>query len=128
MRLILAIWLSALPATAQTVDCVSAASQVEMTYCAEQDWQAADVDLNDSYRQAMAVMKEIDAGLPKAEQGAAGQLRAAQRAWVTFRDAGCAAEGFVMHGGTGEPMVIYECRARVTRARSAELSQLAAPL
>lgn len=116
---------AALPAAAQEVDCQNAMAQAELTFCAEQDWQRADRDLNDAYKAAMAQMKSIDVNLPKDQQGAAGHLKAAQRAWVTFRDEACAAEGYQMHGGSAEPMVIYSCRASLTRERAAGLWQLA---
>ena len=117
---------AALPAAAQEVDCQNAMSQMEMTFCAEQDWQRADRDLNDAYKAAMAQMKSVDSNLPKAQQGAAAHLKAAQRAWVTFRDEACAAEGYLMHGGSAEPMVIYGCRANLTQQRAEGLWQLAA--
>ena len=104
--------LIAFPAVAQEVDCTTAEAQVELTYCAEQDWLAADADLNAAYGVARERMQGIDADLPAAERGASDYLRDAQRAWVTFRDATCAAEGYAMHGGSAEPMVIYGCRAR----------------
>lgn len=106
---------------AQEVDCANAMAQVELTYCAEQDWLAADAALNAAYKQARQAQQTIDAGLPAAEQGAEAQLRDAQRSWVAFRDAACAAEGYQMHGGSAEPMVIYGCRARLTEARTADL-------
>jgi uncharacterized protein YecT (DUF1311 family) len=109
------------PALAQDVDCANAETQMEMTFCAEQDWQTADADLNEAYAAARAVMRKIDAGLPKPEQGAEANLREGQRAWVTFRDATCAAEGYAMHGGSAEPMLIYSCRARLTQQRSGDL-------
>lgn len=109
------------PAPAQEVDCAAAVAQVELTYCAEQDWIAADADLNLAYRAARAAMQAIDAGLPEDQRGAEGNLRAAQRAWITFRDAGCAAEGYGFHGGSAEPMVIYGCRAALTRGRAEDL-------
>ena len=114
-------------ATAQDVDCTNAQTQMELTFCAEQDWQAADADLNAAYTAAQKVMRAIDAGLPKAEQGAEANLRAGQRAWVTFRDATCAAEGYAMHGGSAEPMLIYGCRARLTEQRGADLWTMATP-
>ncbi len=110
---------------AQDVDCQNAQAQMEMTYCAEQDWLAADAALNTAYKAARAAMQSVDAELPKAERGAEENLRTAQRAWVTFRDAACAAEGYPMHGGTAEPMVIYGCRARLTEARTEDLRSLA---
>lgn len=110
---------------AQDVDCDTATAQMELTYCAEQEWTRADEDLNDAYRAAIVLMKSIDAGLPQAERGAEANLRAAQRAWVTFRDAACAAEGYPMHGGSAEPMVIYGCRAQVSAQRAKSLWELA---
>lgn len=125
MRLALMLCLAATPALAQEVDCENAMTQNEMTYCAEQDWIAADEDLNAAYRAGMAAMKQIDADLPKPEQGAAVNLKSAQRAWIAFRDAACAAEGYAMHGGSAEPMLIYGCRARLTESRAADLWSLA---
>ncbi len=115
----------AMPVDAQEVDCGNAMTQAELTYCAEQDWNGTDDDLNDAYKAAMATMKAVDADLPADQRGAAAQLKAAQRAWVTFRDAACAAEGYMMHGGSAEPMVIYGCRAGLTRQRADGLWQLA---
>ena len=107
------------------VDCSAAMSQVEMTYCAELDWNAADGDLNTAYAKAMVLMKGIDAANPPDLQGAAAALRDAQRAWLPFRDKACAAEGYLLHGGTGETLAIYTCRARLTRARTDDLRALA---
>jgi uncharacterized protein YecT (DUF1311 family) len=122
----LLLCLCALPLHAQVVDCANATAQVEMTACAEQDWKAADAKLNTAYKQAMGVMKQTDQQLDPGDQGAALALRDAQRAWVTFRDATCAAEGWAYHGGSAEPMVIYACRARVTQSRADELNNMAA--
>lgn len=112
-------------AAAQDIDCAQAMAQVELTFCAEQDWQRADADLNDAYKAALALMRQIDAGLAADQKGAEAHLRAGQRAWVSFRDEACAAEGYVMHGGSAEPMVIYGCRAGLTRQRAEGLWQLA---
>ncbi|MDZ4393600.1 lysozyme inhibitor LprI family protein [Cypionkella sp.] len=128
MRLVLlgCFWaLTALPALAQEVDCANAEMQMELTYCAEQDWLAADADLNAAYGVARKLMQGIDAELEASQRGAADFLREGQRAWVTFRDATCAAEGYAMHGGSAEPMVIYGCRARLTEQRTADLEAMA---
>lgn len=122
-----ALCLLAGPAMAETpqIDCATAEVQVEMTWCAEQDWIAADADLNDAYAAARRAMQDIDAGLPDAEQGAEAYLRDGQRAWIAFRDASCAAEGYMMHGGSAEPMVIYGCWARLSAERAGDLWMLA---
>ena len=134
--LVLALGLALRPAVAETggsvlakgpkVDCNAAFSQVEMTICAQKDWNAADADLNTAYAAAMDRMKSIDAALAVDQTGTAKALRAAQRAWVPFRDAACAAEGYQMHGGTGEQMAIYLCLSRLTRARTDDLRGISA--
>ncbi len=116
----------AMPLAAQDLDCANSETQIEMTACAEQDWRAADADLNDAYKSALAMMQEYDMALPKAQQGAAAHLRDAQRAWITFRDETCSAEGYQVHGGSMEPMVIYGCQARITADRAEDLWAMAA--
>lgn len=123
--LIATLVLAATPALAQEVDCAKAVAQMELTYCAEQEWMTADADLNDAYGAVRDLMRQVDAGLPEDQKGAEANLKAAQRAWITFRDAACAAEGYMMHGGSAEPMVIYGCRARLTESRAEDLWQLA---
>ena len=113
-------------AAAQNVDCTNAQAQTELTYCAEQDWNAADARLNAAYESAISAMRGIDSSLDAQDRGAEAALRAAQRAWISFRDNTCAAEGWAMHGGSAEPMVIYGCRARVTAARADELENMEA--
>jgi len=58
------------PALAQTIDCANAMAQQELNFCAEQDWQAADVELNLAYREVVAEMRGIDEMLPPELQGA----------------------------------------------------------
>lgn len=115
-------------APAQIVDCARAVAQMELTFCAEQDWMRADAALNAAYARARAAMRAMDASLPPDRRGAERHLRDAQRAWIGFRDHACAAEGWVFHGGSAEPMVIYACRARLTRDRTADLLPLGAPM
>ena len=114
----------ACPALAQDVDCAVAEAQVELTFCAEQDWIAADAELNAAYKAAMAVMKETDATLGE-DKAAEGFLRQAQRDWVAFRDNACAAEAYPIHGGSAEAMLIYGCRARLTEERTLGLYYIA---
>ena len=110
---------------AQEVDCANAQVQIEMTFCAEKDFNTADEDLNAAYQAAVATLKEIDAAQEEGQRNAVSYLKDAQRAWIKFRDANCAAEGYLMHGGSAEPMVVYGCMARVTWARSNDLWTLA---
>ena len=121
---VLAGWSFLSPAQAQDANCTNPQTQLEMTQCAQQDWQATDADLNAAYKAAQVAMAEIDASLPDAEQGAATGLRDGQRAWITYRDAACATEGYLSHGGSIEPMVVAYCLARLTKARAADVWML----
>ncbi len=118
--------LVALPAAAQTPDCANAMAQRDLNICAEQDWQAADADLNRAYQQVMAEMKAMDTALPPELQGAETALRSAQRAWITYRDANCTAAGFPMRGGSAEPLLVYGCLRQMTLDRTEELLALIA--
>jgi len=110
---------------AQDVDCNNAQTQLDMTLCAKMDWEAADAELNAAYSEAMAAMKQTDSTLLADLKGAAETLKAAQRAWIPFRDKACESYGFLARGGSMEPMLVLQCRADLTRQRTAELKELA---
>lgn len=111
-----------LPAAAQEVDCPNAVTQQDMNQCAYADWEAADADLNTAYRRAIALMTRWDADLPRGEQGGAAALKDAQRAWITFRDKACEAEGYAMKGGSAEPLLVYGCMRQLTEDRTGQLN------
>lgn len=113
-----------LPAAAQEVDCATAMAQADLNACAYQDWETADAELNDAYQEAMALLETWDANLPEDEQGGAEALREAQRAWITFRDQACAAEGYAMKGGSAEPLLVYGCMRLLTEERTNHLTSM----
>jgi uncharacterized protein YecT (DUF1311 family) len=106
------------------VDCKKAEAQMELTYCAEQDLNAADKLLNVQYQTARKATKKRDADAEADQKGADDALVKAQRAWVAYRDAQCTSYGYQAHGGSMEPMLIYSCQADLTRKRTAELKEL----
>ena len=106
------------------VDCDNAQVQMEMTYCAEQGFIAADKLLNAQYKKTRDLMRGRDADADPSTTGAEKALVAAQRAWVTYRDAQCASYGFQARGGSMEPMLIYGCQADLTAKRTEELKEL----
>lgn len=116
-RLLLGLACLSLPAAAQEIDCANAMAQMDLNQCAYQDWEAVDADLNDAYQAAMLLMKEWDANLPDDEKGGAAALKDAQRAWITFRDKACEAEGYAMKGGSAEPLLVYGCMRQLTEER-----------
>ena len=113
-----------IPAAAQEVDCATAMAQADLNACAYQDWETADAALNDAYQEAMALLETWDANLPEDEQGGAEALREAQRAWITFRDQACAAEGYAMKGGSAEPLLVYGCMRLLTEERTNHLTSM----
>lgn len=95
----------------QKTPCDDAGSQHEMTRCANSAYTAADKELNEVYRRLTA----------KLDAEARASLKAAEAAWLKYRDANCEYESSFYRGGTMRPMVHAFCLARVTRARAEEL-------
>ena len=120
-RPVLALGLLALPATAQDVDCATAMAQADLNQCAYQDWEEADAGLNDAYQEVVAAYSQMDADLPEELGSGVETLRDAQRAWITFRDLACEAEGFAMRGGSAEPLLVYGCMRVLTEERIGHL-------
>jgi uncharacterized protein YecT (DUF1311 family) len=115
---------AAAPTAAEdNIDCSNAIAQAEMNICAEQDFEAADAELNAVWKDARKAAKEMDADLSDELKGADKALLAAQRAWIGYRDAQCELEGFQARGGTMEPQLVATCKAYTTRARTKELKE-----
>ncbi|MES0812530.1 lysozyme inhibitor LprI family protein [Roseibium sp. SCPC15] len=106
-------------------DCSNVATQMEITQCTYQEWQAADAELNTVYKSAMANMRTLDSDLSEHLKGAANALQEAQRAWLPYRDKACQSYGFLARGGTMEPMLVNICLTKLTQQRVKELKELA---
>ena len=101
--------------------------QQEMNYCAAMDFEAADAALNAQWKITAAATREMDEEIDREwdkQPGYYETLLAAQRAWLVYRDGQCASEGYLFRGGTMEPFMVGMCKARLTRARTAELRDL----
>lgn len=88
----------------------------------------ADAQLNAQYAATMRKMKANDAtNAPDAQQGPSYQqaLRTAQQAWIKFRDANCVSVGYEYRGGSAELLSRRTCLTDMTKARTAELRQIA---
>ncbi|MFD1910633.1 lysozyme inhibitor LprI family protein [Halodurantibacterium flavum] len=115
---------------AEDAACANATTQADLTACAGARRDRADALLNDAYAQAVAAMRDLDADpvQPGAQPLAAEEtLRAAQRAWIAYRDAACEAEGLRHAGGSIRSMMILDCHTRLTEARTADLRFLLSP-
>ena len=114
------IILMAVPALAdEALDCKDPKDQSSMTQCAALDFEKADQALNQVWPKVKADAESSDKDTGKAEN--ADALLASQRAWLSFRDAECAWQAMEMHGGSGEPMLLYGCQARLTQQRIKQL-------
>ena len=117
------------PAAEPLWNCADPQVQQEMNHCAQQDFLAADAELNAQWKTYAALMKRRDHDTDGAsEDGRPGyfaNLLAAQRAWLRYRDAHCTSEGDLFRGGSMEPLIVSTCKARLTRQRTAELRDLA---
>ena len=117
--------LVALPAlaSAQETACNSSASQADLNDCAALAWQVADERLNEAYDWALVWARDADA--LDAEGGTEARLRAAQRAWLAYRDANCQVNPEASGQGQMAPMLLYGCMEAMTTMRADELLALA---
>jgi uncharacterized protein YecT (DUF1311 family) len=110
------------------VNCDDAMGQLEMNICSYRDYEQADRELNAQWAITAAVQKKFDSDPDVVKDGRPGYfdtLLSAQRAWISYRDNHCRSEGYSMRGGSGEALVTNGCRATLTRARTAQLKDLA---
>ncbi len=92
-----------------------AQSQQQMNRDAEASFTKADAELNRIYAKVLAGLD--DESKP--------ELKAAQRAWVAFRDAHAEFQmNYEAHGGSMAPMIYAGVRASLTKARIAQLKEL----
>jgi uncharacterized protein YecT (DUF1311 family) len=91
--------------------CPDASTTVEMQACLGKRYEAADRALNHVYKQLMG----------KLEPARQEKLRAAQRAWVVFRDASAAFEASEAEGGSMYPLVHVATLVVKTELRADEL-------
>ena len=105
--------LVASPAGAASRPELDGPTQLDMNAQALARLRVADAELNRVY-------KRVAAGATPAGRQ---RLRAAQRAWITFRDLDCEARSGA-RGGSMRQMIVFACLEAVTDARAATLKSL----
>lgn len=125
--LLLLPFLFSLPGAAaaadEKIDCNDANSTVEMNFCAEKDFEAADAQLNAVYKKVLAHIAESDLDKPYDRASWEDAMRASQRAWMAFRDADCkGAVPMEWSGGTGTTVAVVGCMTTLTEARTKDLA------
>ena len=95
-------------------NCNNLKTQLEMNACAANEYQRDDAKLNEYY-------KELAEKLGPSEKE---RLKAAQRAWIKFRDLQCELEASRYEGGSIRPLVRSSCLAQVTKQRNEDLRRM----
>jgi uncharacterized protein YecT (DUF1311 family) len=102
-------------AWAANQDCTQAVSSAEMLTCANQRYEAADAELNRIYQHLASHLS----------QQRRGQLKAAQKAWIVFRDHNAAFVAGTAEGGTQYPILEVSELAVMTKERTEQLNRRA---
>jgi uncharacterized protein YecT (DUF1311 family) len=96
-------------------DCGNASTQAAMNQCAQQAFEAASAEYAGRYA-ALSALLPGDQRI---------RLRRMQAAWIAYRTAACRYEAGPSNGGSAQGLVYWQCAARLTQARAAELAALA---
>jgi uncharacterized protein YecT (DUF1311 family) len=114
------LWIVSSPVSAQEIKCDPAGTQAEMNACAAENAEAADDELNAAYRAVIACGKNDPTFI--------GNLKAAQRLWIQFRDAELQARFPVPEGenervlyGSMYPMELLGEKEKLARERTRQL-------
>jgi uncharacterized protein YecT (DUF1311 family) len=109
---------SAAPSAAESAACENARSTAAMRECEIARLKRADEGMNAAYRSLQS----------KLDQRGKDKLRAAQQAWIKFRDAEAAYQADAARDGTLAPLIAASAQADLTEARRKELEKAAREL
>jgi uncharacterized protein YecT (DUF1311 family) len=99
------------PRASSEAVCEDASTSAEMRACANRRFERADAELNRVYR-------DLASRLPTQRRA---QLKAAQEAWITFRDRNTAFVAGAAEGGTLYPILEVSELAKMTEERTEAL-------
>ncbi|MHC1743480.1 MAG: lysozyme inhibitor LprI family protein [Syntrophobacteraceae bacterium] len=114
LRILLPLFIFALTAldlSAAENDCNDAVSTAEMRTCANKLYEAADAELNQVYRQLASKLSD------KRRES----LKAAQQAWITFRDKNATFAASAVEDGTMYPVLEVAELTALTKQRTEQL-------
>lgn len=106
------------------VDCGDIRNTYESNVCSERRLAEADLRLNDVYKRVLSQIARGGDETPYDATSWTESMKAAQRAWLGFRDADC--KGVVpmeWSGGTGTTAAVLGCMITKTEARTRELEE-----
>jgi uncharacterized protein YecT (DUF1311 family) len=99
---------------ADNVDCDHALTQFAMNACAGKDFEVADKTLSTLYARALAAQHDVPT---------ATKFKAAESAWIKFRDAQCDHARATFEGGSMQSQAHLICLVKLTKARTRELEE-----
>lgn len=88
-------------------------TQMCLNVRAAEAYKVEDAKLNKAYQEIMSRLAD--------SQENKALLQAAQRAWIAFRDAECAFSTNNSKDGSIYPLLLWECRTELTKARMTQL-------
>lgn len=104
----------------------------DVAACAAQVFETAEAELDATYRLALTRAQAFDQQTAvegiEVSLGVEEALRAAQDAWLAYREATCDAEAALLRNGTGAPVAGTVCRARLDLERTEALRAFAPDL
>ena len=89
-------------------------TQMNLNLCAAKHYKEADAKLNATWKEVLGVLS----------RERITELRVAQKAWLTFRDAHCKFEEDAYEGGSIQPMIHFSCLQELTEQRTAQLQAI----
>ena len=105
--------LAAAPFAPSREDCGAQQNQTEMNACFGRDMNRADGALNAAYAKRIQGMRDDPDGVKL--------LRAAERAWVDFRERNCVFRAHGEEGGSVYLTMVATCRIKMTEDRTKEI-------
>ena len=111
MKLLLASMLLLSSFAAFSQDCSEAETTYDIKICLSKELDKHDADLNQQYKLCMKKLDKV----------AQNKLRAAQKAWISFRDADCEFQADENRGGTLEGVSNLSCLSSKTKTRADEI-------
>ncbi len=94
------------------INCKAANTQIEMNYCADLSFKAADQELNQIYQQLRNTFKQTKQNTQEP------QLINAQLAWLRYRDLDCKFSTDRFKGGSMAPLIYSGCKETLTKQRT----------
>jgi len=108
-------------ADARALDCANAVTTPDMNECAAREQKVVEANLNRTYQQLLKDLNDPDSAATKKK------LVVAQRAWVKFREADCAAVYEHYAGGTIRNLMHSGCMRGRAEQRIKELGAFNTP-